>query len=160
MNSVKQRLAKFTNKKKVHGMLPDILPNADIFIGLSVGGALKPEWIKLMDKNPIVFALANPDPEIDPKEAKQAGVAVVATGRSDFPNQINHSLVFPGIFRSIIDHKLKNITIDMEIVAAEAIAKSVTGELSATNIVPLALDHDVVITITESIGKAESEKKK
>jgi len=160
MNSVKERLAKFTNKKKAHGKLPDILPNADIFIGLSVGGALKPEWIKLMDKNPIVFALANPDPEIDPKEAKQAGVAVMATGRSDFPNQINNSLVFPGIFRSIIDHKLKNITMDMEIVAAEAIAKSVTGELSPTNIVPLALDHDVVITITESIGKAESERKK
>jgi len=70
MNPVKERLAKFTNKKKVHGMLPDMLPNADIFIGLSVGGALKPEWIKFMDKNSIVFALANPDPEIDPRAAK------------------------------------------------------------------------------------------
>ena len=129
------------------------MASADIFIGLSAGGALKPEWIKLMEKKPIVFALANPDPEIDPRAGKEAGVAVMATGRSDFPNQINNSLVFPGVFRSIIDFKLKNVTIDMEIAAAEGISKCVKGALTETNIVPLALDQDVVITVRESIGR-------
>lgn len=113
MNYVKEDIAAITNKQKRSGKLQDVLPGADIFVGLSAAGALKAEWIKIMEQLPIVFALANPNPEIDPPLAKEAGAAVVATGRSDFPNQINNSLVFPGIFRSIIDHKLKNVTGEM-----------------------------------------------
>lgn len=86
-------------------------------------------------------------------------MAIIATGRSDYPNQINNSLVFPGIFRSIIDHKLKNISIDMEIAAAQAIASNVKGDLSETNIIPRALDHDVVISITEALGKVAAQQK-
>lgn len=153
MNPIKDDISLTTNKKKIQGKLKDVLPGTDIFVGLSVGGVLKPEWVKLMDKKSIIFALANPDPEIDPNDAIAAGVSIMATGRSDFPNQINNSLVFPGIFRSIIDHHLENITPEMEIAAAKAIASSVKGQLTETNIVPQALDHDVVITITEALGK-------
>lgn len=122
LNSEKKKLLQYTNLSGFDGSLADILQGADIFIGVSQPGLLTTDIVKTMDKDPIIFALSNPTPEIMPDEARAAGAAIVATGRSDFPNQVNNSLAFPGIFRGALDHKVQKITDAHKIAAAEAIA--------------------------------------
>ncbi|MBI5152790.1 NADP-dependent malic enzyme [Candidatus Peregrinibacteria bacterium] len=123
MDSEKTRLAQMTNPRKIYGSLTDAMYGANVFIGVSRGGLVKPEMIKMMDNDPIVFTMANPEPEIMPEEAKKAGAYIIATGRSDFPNQINNVLGFPGIFRGALDKGIKKFTNEMFIRAAEALAK-------------------------------------
>lgn len=139
LNSIKQQLLAITNPNNVSGSLADALKGADIFIGVSQPGLLTPEMIKTMAKDPIVFAMANPTPEIMPDIALKAGVRIMATGRSDFPNQINNALAFPGIFRGALDNRVRMITDKHKIAAAEAIADLV-DEPDPENIVPSLLD--------------------
>lgn len=147
-----EELAKLTNKNNLQGTLQDALVGADVFIGLSTAGVLKQEWIQKMSDKPIIFALANPVPEIMPDEAKAEGAFIVATGRSDFDNQINNSLVFPGLFRGLLDNNIKKITIEIKLECAIAIASLIKEEdLTVTNILPNALDGRVVLTITNRL---------
>jgi malate dehydrogenase (oxaloacetate-decarboxylating) len=125
LNEAKRRLLEFTNDADIDGSMADALKGADIFIGVSQPGLLTAEMIRTMAKDPIIFAMANPVPEILPDEAKAAGAAVVATGRSDFPNQVNNALVFPGIFRGALDNRVRQITDEHKIAAAEAVASFV-----------------------------------
>lgn len=125
LNQAKKLLLKFSNKDHLNGSLKDAVKNADIFIGVSQPKLLNAAMIKTMAKDPIVFAMANPEPEIIPNEARQAGAAVVATGRSDFPNQVNNALAFPGIFRGALSYKIRQITDEHKIAAAETIANLV-----------------------------------
>ena len=151
LNEEKKSLLAMTNLSGVDGSLADILAEgADIFIGVSKGGILTPEMVTSMDKNPIIFAMANPEPEIMPEKALAAGAAVVATGRSDFPNQINNALVFPGIFRGALDNKVHHITDNHKIKAAEALAQLVDSPTSAY-IIPSVLDQKVVPAIAKII---------
>ena len=150
LNDEKKELLKYTNFSGVDGSLEDILQGADVFIGVSKAGLLTAAMVKTMDKNPIIFALANPTPEILPDEALAAGAAVVATGRSDFPNQINNALAFPGIFRGALDNRVQSITDEHKIAAAEVIA-SLVEEPSAINIVPPVFDTRLVPTIAKVI---------
>lgn len=153
-NHYLEELAEITNKDNLKGELEDALSGADVFIGLSAAGVLKPEFIKNMNEKPIVFALANPTPEIMPDLAKEAGAYIVATGRSDFDNQINNSLAFPGLFRGILDNKIKKITEEMQLECAVAIASLIKDkDLSQTNILPNALDGNVVLTIANRLAK-------
>jgi malate dehydrogenase (oxaloacetate-decarboxylating) len=156
MNASKKQLAKITNLKHEVGTLEDVLQDADVFIGVSAGGALKGEWIKKM-KKPIIFAMANPVPEIFPDEAKKNGAFIYGSGRSDFENQINNSLVFPGIFRGIKEHNIKEITMDIKIRVAQAISKCLSEPLSVSNILPSSLDRSIGEVISkemnESLGK-------
>lgn len=136
LNTEKQKLLEYTNLSGMDGSLEDILAQgADVFIGVSKPGLLTKEMVRSMDKNPIIFALSNPVPEIMPEEAKEAGAAIVATGRSDFPNQVNNSLAFPGIFRGALDNGVNQITDAHKIAAAEALAELVT-EPTSENIIP------------------------
>lgn len=147
-----EELAKLTNKSGLRGALEDALNGADVFIGLSSAGVLKPEFIKRMKENPIIFALANPTPEIMPDEAKAAGAFIVATGRSDFDNQINNSLAFPGLFRGILDNDIKTITQEIKLNCAIAIASLIKDEdLTPTNILPNALDPKVVFAVANRL---------
>lgn len=139
----KQGLAKFTNRENLKGDLETALAGADVFIGLSRGGILKANHIKRMAKDPIVFALANPIPEIMPDEAKKLGVRFIATGRSDFPNQINNALVFPGLFKGAIAARAKKITPGMKLKAAEALSK-IIKKPTVDNFVPSIFDPRVV----------------
>ena len=149
-----EELAKITNKQNIQGSLEDALKSADVFIGLSAAGVLKPEFIKKMNKNPIIFALANPTPEIMPDEAKNAGAFIIATGRSDFDNQINNSLAFPGLFQGILTHGIKKVTDEIKLECAIAIASLIKDEnLSQTNILPNALDPRVPAII---VGRLSS----
>lgn len=153
-----EELAKITNKNNLKGTLEDALGSqnngADVFIGLSTAGVLKPEFVKKMNENPIIFALANPTPEIMPDEAKAAGAYIVATGRSDFDNQINNSLAFPGLFRGILNNGIKKITDEIKLECAFAIASLIKDEdLSPTNILPNALDPSVVAAIVNRLSK-------
>lgn len=151
-NPVQQEMAKVTNKDKVSGDLSDALKGADVFIGVSKGGIVSEDMIRSMAKDPIVFAMANPIPEIMPDEAKNAGAAVVGTGRSDFPNQINNVLAFPGIFRGALDSRASKITEDMKQAAVRAIAAVVDDEsLDADHILPDVFDPDVVDNIAKAI---------
>ena len=151
LNEEKKSLLAMANLSGVDGSLADILAEgADIFIGVSKGGVLTPEMVTSMDKNPIIFAMANPEPEIMPEKALAAGAAVVATGRSDFPNQINNALVFPGIFRGALDNKVHHITDNHKIKAAEALAQLVDSPTSAC-IIPSVLDQKVVPAIAKII---------
>ena len=148
-----EKLAEITNKQGLKGMLEDALEGADVFIGLSAAGVLKPEFIKKMNKNPIIFALANPTPEIMPDMAKEVGAFIVATGRSDFDNQINNSLAFPGLFRGILDNKIKKISEKIKLECAVAIASLIKEQdLSQTNILPKALDPRVVGVIVNRVN--------
>ena len=154
MNCAKDELARLTNKNKERGTLKDALENADIFIGMSAKGALKPEWVKNMADKPIVFALANPDPEIDPKEAKKTKIAVFGTGRSNLPNQINNVLAFPGIFRGALDAEARDITDEMKLAAARAIASLIpTKKLSAKYIIPNPFDKRVAPAVARAVKK-------
>ena len=151
-DSYKYELASRTNSGHEKGKLEDILKGKDVFIGLSVPNSLKKEWVLTMNKEPIVFALANPDPEIHPDDAKNAGAIVVATGRSDFNNQINNSLVFPGVFKGLIDAKSNKIDMPIKRKAAEALAHTVPdSELNTNFILPYSLDLDVAKVIAQSI---------
>ncbi len=150
LNSDKQSLLTFTNKNSISGSLSEALQGADIFIGVSSAGLLTPEMIKTMAKDPIVFAMANPTPEIMPDIALQAGVAIMATGRSDFPNQVNNSLAFPGIFRGALDNKVSNITDEHKLAAAEVIANLVDNP-DKEHIIPSTLDPRLVPSIARVI---------
>ncbi|MDD3436821.1 MAG: NADP-dependent malic enzyme [Candidatus Gastranaerophilales bacterium] len=149
-----QELAQITNKQNLEGTLEDALEGADIFIGLSAPEILKKEWLNVMAKKPIIFALANPIPEIMPDEAKEAGAFIVATGRSDFDNQINNSLAFPGLFRGILDNNINKITNEIKFECANAIASLIKEkDLSPINILPNALDVKVVEAIRKKLEK-------
>lgn len=151
-NPAQQEMAKVTNKDKVSGDLSDALKDADVFIGVSKGGIVSEDMIRSMAKDPIVFAMANPVPEIMPDEAKKSGAAVVGTGRSDFPNQINNVLAFPGIFRGALDSRASKITEEMKQAAVRAIAAVVDDEsLDADHILPDVFDPDVVDNIAKAI---------
>ncbi len=150
LNAQKRALLKFTNTKNMSGSLANALVDADIFIGVSAPNLLKPAFVRLMAAKPIIFAMANPDPEILPTLAKKAGAAVVATGRSDFPNQVNNALAFPGIFRGALDNKVKNITDKHKIAAAQAIAKLIPKP-TANKILPPVLDKRLVPAIAKVI---------
>src|SRR4051794_27725064 len=149
-------LARRTNPRRVRGDLPTALEDADVFIGVSAPGVLQAEWIPSMAAHPIVFALANPDPEIDPAEAGQYA-AVVASGRSDYPNQINNVLAFPGVFRGLLDARASDVTIEMLLRAAEAIAHVVTDdELNASYIIPSVFDEKVPKAVAAAIRGVEA----
>ncbi len=143
LNDSKMEIAKITNPKKLRGSLHDALAGADVFIGVSAPNLLKKEDIKIMNEKAIVFAMANPTPEIMPEEAKKGGAYIIATGRSDYPNQINNVLVFPGIFRGVLDNKIKKITDEHKIKAARAIA-GLIKKPTRDKIIPRALDKRVV----------------
>jgi malate dehydrogenase (oxaloacetate-decarboxylating) len=149
LNAEKQILSGFNSEQK-DGSLADAVHDADIFIGVSQPALLTPEMVKTMAADPIIFAMANPVPEIMPDEAKAAGAAVVATGRSDFPNQVNNSLAFPGVFRGALDHNVTKITDQHKIAAAEAIAALVT-EPTADKIIPGPFDAGVVEAVADVI---------
>lgn len=150
LNDEKKDLLNYSNFSGSDGSLEEIIEGADVFIGVSKAGALTPKMVSSMDKNPIIFALANPTPEILPDEAVAAGAAVVATGRSDFPNQINNALAFPGIFRGALDNRVKAITDQHKIAAAEVIA-SLVEDPSPTNIMPPVFDPRLVPAIAKII---------
>jgi malate dehydrogenase (oxaloacetate-decarboxylating) len=150
LNDEKKDLLTYSNFSGSDGSLEEIIEGADVFIGVSKAGALTPKMVSSMDKNPIIFALANPTPEILPDEAVAAGAAVVATGRSDFPNQINNALAFPGIFRGALDNRVKAITDQHKIAAAEVIA-SLVEDPSPTNIMPPVFDPRLVPAIAKII---------
>ena len=149
LNASKQALLSF-NQEGLDGTLADAVNGADVFIGVSKAGLLTPEMVKSMQPSPIVFAMANPEPEILPDAAKAAGVAVMATGRSDFPNQVNNALAFPGIFRGALDNNVSQITDDHKIAAAEAIAGLVKNP-TADTIIPPVLDDRLVPSIAKVI---------
>ena len=158
MNPVKEEMSKLTNLQKKQGSLADMLVGADVFIGVSAPGAVTTEMVKTMNKDAIIFACANPTPEIMPDLAKEAGAAVVGTGRSDFPNQINNVLAFPGIFRGALDVRASEINDEMKIAAAKAIASFVTDDLlSADYIIPSALDKNVATAVAEAVAKVAKE---
>ncbi|MBO0488253.1 NAD(P)-dependent malic enzyme [Vagococcus fluvialis] len=148
-------ISKVTNREMREGTLKEALRGADIFVGVSAPGVLKPEWIKEMNEKPVIFAMANPTPEIFPDEALAAGAHVVGTGRSDFPNQINNVLAFPGIFRGALDARATKITIEMQIAAAKGIASLISDEeLSTTNIIPDPFQEGVAKVVAESVAQA------
>lgn len=150
LNYQKQKLLDLTNPHDESGSLADAIKNADIFIGVSQPGLLTPAMIKTMAKDPVIFAMANPTPEIMPSEAIKAGAAVVATGRSDFPNQVNNALAFPGIFRGALDNKVHKITDQHKIAAAEVIANLVEKP-TPDQIIPTVLDERLVPSIAKEI---------
>ena len=155
MNPVKNEIAEITNKQGKKGLLEDVIKGADVFIGVSAPGVLTAEMVKTMAPNPIIFACANPTPEIMPDEALSAGAAVVATGRSDFPNQVNNVLAFPGIFRGALDVRASDINDAMKIAAAEAIASLVSDEeLRADYILPDAFDPRVGKAVAAAVAQA------
>lgn len=151
LNSEKQALAQVTNKQNKDGDLLVAVEKADVFIGLSTGGKLPKEYIGKMNTSPIIFALANPEPEILPSDALNAGAAVVASGRSDFANQINNVLVFPGLFKGLIENRITEVTDDVKLKAAKALADVVKSP-SADKIIPSVFDNGVVLAIAQSIG--------
>jgi malate dehydrogenase (oxaloacetate-decarboxylating) len=157
MNPIKEELAAITNPDRQQGSLADALRGADVFIGLSGPNVLSQDMVKSMADGPVVFALANPDPEIHPKAARAAGALVVATGRSDFPNQVNNCLAFPGIFRGALDIRARRINDAMNIAAAHAIAGLVGDKLSPGYILPEAMDFRVPPVVAEAVARAAME---
>ena len=151
LNFKKKEILKFTNQNNISGNLEDAIKKADIFIGVSKPNVLTHSMIKKMN-DPIVFALANPDPEITYLEAKKAGVKIIATGRSDFPNQINNALVFPALFRGLLNNKIKRVTTRIKLNAAKALADSVK-DLSKDKIIPSIFDKNYIKNIIESTKK-------
>lgn len=155
MNPVKEEMAEITNQQMRKGSLAEVIKGADVFIGVSAPGCVTPEMVKSMAPNPILFPMANPTPEIMPELAKEAGAAVVGTGRSDYPNQINNVLAFPGIFRGALDVRASDINNEMKIAAAKAIAAFVTDDkLSADYIIPSPLDRHVAQAVAEAVAQA------
>lgn len=156
LNGTKTEIARLTNKNKTKGTLADALKGADVFIGVSKGNLVTKEMVRSMAKYPIIFAMANPVPEILPSEALAGGAAVVGTGRSDYPNQINNVLAFPGVFRGALDVRARQINKPMKIAAAHALAKCVSNPTSE-NILPSALDRNVARKVAETVSKAAVE---
>lgn len=155
MNPVKDEMSKVTNLDKKAGSLADMLVGADVFIGVSAPGAVTTEMVKTMNKDAIVFACANPTPEIFPDDAKAGGAKVVSTGRSDFPNQINNVLAFPGIFRGAFDVRAKEINDEMKLAASEALANLIADEeLSPEYIIPKAFDKRVGPAVAKAVAEA------
>ncbi len=155
MNPVKEEMAKMTNLEKRSGSLADMLAGADVFIGVSAPGVVTTEMVKTMNKDAILFACANPTPEIFPDDAKAGGARVVATGRSDFPNQINNVLAFPGIFRGAFDVRAKDINDEMKLAASRALAELITDEeLSEDYIIPKAFDPRVGKAVAAAVADA------
>lgn len=155
LNSYKQKIARVSNESQKKGLLPDALVGADVFIGVSVADSLKPEWVSDMADDPIVFAMANPHPEISLEKAKQTKIKIFGTGRSDYPNQINNVLVFPGLFRGALDARATQITDKMKISAALAIAKLVSKkELKVNYIIPSPFDTRVARAVAQAVKKA------
>jgi len=155
LNKQKEELARVINPTGVKGTLADAVKGADVFIGVSVGGTLTPDMVKSMNEDPLIFALANPDPEIWPEEAKAAGARVVATGRSDYPNQVNNVLGFPGIFRGALDVWATDINETMKFAAARAIAELISDdELSENYIIPTPFDPRVVPNVAAAVAEA------
>ena len=155
LNWVKEEMAQITNLQKEKGSLADVIKGADVFIGVSAPGTLTTEMVKTMAKDSIVFACANPTPEIFPDDAKAGGAAVVSTGRSDFPNQVNNVLAFPGIFRGTFDVRASDINEEMKMAAAMAIANLITDEeLNADYIIPAAFDERVGPAVAKAVAEA------
>ena len=155
LNAEKTEMAEITNQECRKGTLAEVLKGADVFIGVSAPGCVTPEMVKSMAPNPILFPMANPVPEIMPALALEAGAAVVGTGRSDFPNQINNVLAFPGIFRGALDVRASDINDEMKIAAAKAIAAFVTDDkLTAEYIIPSALDRSVAAAVAKAVAEA------
>ena len=155
LNWIKKEMAEVTNLEKRSGSLADMLVGADVFIGVSAPGTVTTEMVKTMNKDAIIFACANPTPEIFPEDAKAGGAAVIATGRSDFPNQINNVLAFPGIFRGTFDVRASDINEEMKMAAAMAIAGLISDEeLTADYIIPKAFDERVGSTVAKAVAEA------
>ena len=155
MNPVKEEMSKITNKEKKEGSLADMLKGADVFVGVSAPGAVTKEMVETMAKDAVLFACANPVPEIYPDDAKAGGAKIVATGRSDFPNQINNVLAFPGIFRGTFDVRASDINDEMKIAAADALANLITDEeLSPEYIIPKAFDKRVGPAVAKAVADA------
>jgi malate dehydrogenase (oxaloacetate-decarboxylating) len=158
MNGTKDEVAKFTNRDHIKGGLSEVLKDADVFIGVSVAGALTEEMVSSMKQDPIIFAMANPVPEIMPELAKAAGAKVVGTGRSDFPNQVNNVLAFPGIFRGALDVRATHINEKMKQAAVEAIASLITeDELNADYVIPAPFDKRVAPAVAAAVAKTAME---
>ena len=157
MNWIKEEMAQVTNPEKRTGSLADVLAGADVFIGVSAPGVVTKEMVQTMNAGAVIFACANPTPEIFPDDARAGGAAVVATGRSDYPNQINNVLAFPGIFRGALDARASDINDAMKIAAAHALAELVGDDLSADYIIPAAFDprvRDAVASAVEQAARA------
>ncbi|MGD6841049.1 NAD(P)-dependent malic enzyme [Bacillus infantis] len=158
MNDIKNEVAKYTNRDNKQGSLADVIVDADVFIGVSAEGALTSDMVRTMKQDPIIFAMANPNPEIMPEEAKEAGAMVVGTGRSDFPNQVNNVLAFPGIFRGALDVRATHINEKMKVAAVEAIASLVsTEELTADYVIPGPFDPRVAPAVAAAVARAAME---
>ena len=155
LNAIKQEMAEITNQNCEKGALADVIRGADVFIGVSAPGTLTKEMVRTMGRDPIIFACANPTPEIFPEEAKAGGAAVVSTGRSDYPNQVNNVLAFPGIFRGALDVRAGDINDEMKVAAAYAIASLVSDEeLNADYILPAAFDPRVKDAVAKAVAEA------
>ena len=154
LNWIKEEMAQVTNPAKQSGSLADVLAGADVFIGVSAPNSVTTEMVKTMNRDAIVFACANPTPEIFPDDAKAGGAAVVSTGRSDYPNQINNVLAFPGIFRGALDARASDINDEMKIAAAHALADLVGDDLSADYIIPAAFDPRVANAVAAAVKQA------
>ncbi|MBM7096459.1 MULTISPECIES: NAD(P)-dependent malic enzyme [Alteribacter] len=158
MNDLKHEMAQVTNKGKLDGSLKDVIKDTDVFIGVSVEGALTKEMVESMNPDPIIFAMANPTPEIMPDEAKAAGASVIGTGRSDFPNQVNNVLAFPGIFRGALDVYATHINEEMKVAAVKAIAGLVgDNELNTDYVIPAPFDPRVAPAVAKSVAVAAME---
>ncbi|MFI3379335.1 NADP-dependent malic enzyme [Mammaliicoccus sciuri] len=159
LNDAQREIAEYTNLDNIQGTLEDVIKDADVFIGVSGPKALSKEHVQSMNNDPIIFALANPTPEIYPEEAYEAGAAIVGTGRSDYPNQINNLLAFPGIFRVVLDAKTQHITTEMKIAAAKAIAATIhKDELNANYVIPNSLEKRVVDQVAASVQQCVENK--
>ena len=155
LNPIKEEMAEITNQDMEKGSLADVIKGADVFIGVSAPGTLTQDMVRSMSRDPIVFACANPTPEIFPDEAKAAGAAVVSTGRSDYPNQVNNVLCFPGIFRGALDVRASDINDEMKIASAKALAALISDdELSPDNILPKAFDPRVKDAVAKAAAQA------
>jgi malate dehydrogenase (oxaloacetate-decarboxylating) len=158
MNKFKEEMARITNKEKKHGKLADAFVGADVFVGVSAAGAVTKEMVRSMQRDPIIFAMANPTPEIMPDEAKEAGALVVGTGRSDFPNQVNNVLAFPGIFRGALDVQAREINEEMKLAAVYAIAGLISDdELNADFVIPDPFDPRVAAEVAAAVANAAME---
>lgn len=155
MNWAKEEISEVTNKERFQGNLAAVLPGADVFIGVSAPGILNAEMVRKMNRDAIIFACANPVPEILPQEAKEGGAAIICTGRSDYPNQVNNVLAFPGVFRGALDARASDINESMKKAAAYALANVIPeSELSESYIIPEAFDERVVVAVSDAVKKA------
>lgn len=155
LNWIKEEMAEITNLDRQQGRLADVIQGSDVFIGVSAPGLLSQEMVRTMNKDAIIFACANPTPEIFPDEAKAAGATVISTGRSDFPNQINNVLAFPGIFRGAFDVRASDINEEMKMAAAKALAELIpANELGVENIIPKAFDPKVGPAVAKAVAQA------